>query len=274
MATSTTTTITNTTVIINTSNTLSLNGDYIVSTNATLEINDIANITLNGNKIILDGTSSSILFLGTSTEVEAFISNIDVTNGANKTSQILTDKLPCLLGETKVKTILGYKRVKYLTKSDILITHNERKVPIVEIYKSEIKTTPDNSPYIIPSHYFSRNYPKKPFKISPLHAISTNKKALEWCIPNIHCRDLKRMAFGEKITYYHIELPNWYTDHIVIEGETVVESFGKTFHGDLNSVFYIRSAKTGYFKRDEQKYKELMRQKIKKKLLNKDIKFK
>ena len=268
------TTITNTIVIINSGNTLILNDDYIVSTNATLEITDINDITLNGNKIILDGTSSSILFLGTSTDVETFISNIDVTNGADKSAQILTDKLPCLLGETRVKTNMGYKSVKYLKKNDILITHNERKVPIVEIYKSKIKTTIDNSPYLIPSHYFSRNYPRKPFKISPLHAISTNKKALEWCIPNIHCTDLKRMPIGERIIYYHIELPNWYTDHIVIEGETVVESFGKTFHGDLNSVFYIRSAKTGYYKRDENKYKELLRKNIKKKPLNKDIKFK
>lgn len=271
---SSTTTIIDSNVIINSGNTLNLNGDYIVSTNATLEIHDISDITLNGNKIILDGTTSSILFLGTNEEVDTFITNIDVTNGADKTTQILTDKLPCLLGETKIKTDTGYKSVKYLQKGDIIITHNERKVPIVEIYKSKLKTTPDNSPYIIPSHYFSRNYPKKSFKISPLHAISTNKKALEWCIPNIHCSHLKRMEFGEKITYYHIELPNWYTDHMVIEGGTVVESFGKTFHGDLNSVFYIRNAKTGYFKRDENKYKELMRQKIKKKLLNKDIKFK
>ena len=271
---SSTITITNTNVTINRGNTLNLEGDYIVSSNATLEIHDINDINLNGNKIILDYTSSSILFLGEGTEITNFIANIDVTNGADKFNQILTDKLPCLLGDTKVKTNMGYKYVKNLNKNDILITHNERKVPIVAIYKSNIKTTPDNSPYIIPSHYFSRNYPKKSFKISPLHAISTNKKASEWCIPNIHCSNLKRMPIGEKIIYYHIELPNWYTDHIIIEGETIVESFGKTFHGELNNVFYIRSAKTGYYKRDDNKYKELLRKNIKKKLLNKDIKFK
>ena len=59
------------------------------------------------------------------------------------------------------------------------------------------------------------------------------------------------MAFGEKITYYHIELPNWYTDHIVIEGNSCWIIW-KTFHGDLNSVF-ILEVQNSYFKRDEQK---------------------
>ena len=66
---SSTTTIIDSNVIINSGNTLNLNGDYIVSTNATLEIHDISDITLNGNKIILDGTTSSILFLGTSSDI-------------------------------------------------------------------------------------------------------------------------------------------------------------------------------------------------------------
>ena len=217
-----------------------LNGDLIVSTNGTLEIHDIAFLTMSGYKIKLDTISSKFINNATS-------------------DQILTDKLPCLLGETKVKTLYGYIKVENLKRGDILITETNKEVPITEIYKSDIKTTIDNSPYIIPAHYFSRNYPKKQFKISPLHAIATNKKAQEWCIPNIHCKSLKRMPLGKKITYYHIELPNWLTDHITIEGETIVESFGKTFHGNLDSVFYIKRLKTGYYKPDMNKYGELLK---------------
>ena len=33
-----------------------------------------------------------------------------------------------------------------------------------------------------------------------------------------------------KITYYHIELPNWLTDHLVINNNIVVESYGDSYH--------------------------------------------
>ena len=62
------------------------------------------------------------------------------------------------------------------------------------------------------------------------------------------------MSLGESISYYHIELPNWLNDHLILEDGTLVESYAKTFHGDLDNVFYIRSAKTGYYKRDMEKY--------------------
>ena len=254
---------------------IELNGDLIISTNGVLEIHDVSYIGIpqgSGHKIILDTTSSKLVIIGGGPEVPPFLSTfVDFKNGATD-QQILSDNLPCLLGETKVKTSKGYVKVENLKKGDVLVNDSEREMPIVEIYKSEIKTTTDNSPYIIPAHYFSRNYPKKQFKISPLHAIATNKKALEWCIPNIHCKSVKRMPLGETITYYHIELQNWLTDHITIEGGTIVESFGKTFHGTLDSVFYVRSNKTGYYKRDMNMYNEVLKlynkNKIKKKKLD------
>ena len=178
-------------------------------------------------------------------------------NGAT-TDQINTDTIPCLLGDTKIKTPRGEIKVKNLKRGDKILTQTNREVEIVNIYASELKTTINNSPYIIPAHYFTRNYPKKQFMISPLHAIATNKKALEWCIPKIHCKNLKRMDLGKSISYYHIELPNWMTDHLVLNDGTVVESYAKTFHGDLDFVFYIRSAKTGYYKRDTEKYSKAL----------------
>ena len=79
------------------------------------------------------------------------------------------------------------------------------------------------------------------------------------------------MQYGEKIKYYHIELPNWLTDHLVLEGETLVESYGVNFHKGLDSVFYIRSRETGYYKRDLETYKRILSSKGKTK--NKNIIF-
>ena len=50
-----------------------------------------------------------------------------------------------------------------------------------------------------------------------------------------------------------------------------IESYAKTFHGDLDYVFYIKSAKTGYYKRDVEKYSKAIElyNKIKKYKTNK-----
>ena len=249
---------------IDDSNTIHLNCNLIIGANGILEIlnSDYIKFGANTNKIILKTTSSKILFIGgTSANNSLFIANnivVDTTTGANST-QITTDSLPYILSTTKVKTIRGYIMAKDLTHTDVLITQNDRHVNIKNIYASDIKTTINNSPYIIPAHYFSRNYPKKQFMISPLHAIATNKKALEWFIPKIHGKELKRMQVGENIKYYHIELPNWLTDHLIIENETIVESYAKNFHVNTDCVYYIKSAKTGYYKRDEIQYKHLIK---------------
>lgn len=192
---------------------------------------------------------------------------------SDKSQQILSDEFPCILGTTKVKTTKGFIPANKLKNDSIIVTHDNRHVPIVNIYASDIVTNNKNSPYIIPAHYFTRNYPKKQFMISPLHAVATNKKAIEWFIPREHGDKLKRMEHGNKIQYYHIELPNWLTDHLVIEGETLVESYGVNFHKGLDSVFYIRSRESGYYKRDLETYKRFLSSKTKQERKNKNIIF-
>lgn len=267
-------TIENHELIITSLNQLDLNHNLIVGTNGILGITDISFINvITPNKIKLRGTTSKIVFLGgVSANNDFFIENYITLEDGATANQINTDVIPCLLGETKVLTKKGWEKVKNLRCGDIIITQNERETKIVNVYASEIKTTKNNSPYIIPAHYFSRNYPKKQFMISPLHAIATNKKCLEWCIPKIHCKDLKRMELGKEISYYHIELPNWLTDHLIIEGGTLVESYAKNFHGDLDSVFYVRSSKTGYYKRDMEKYGKALELYQKRYKTNKDRK--
>lgn len=292
-------------------NTYTLNSDLIVGQNSTLFFRSIDKFTIaasgvNGEgsniipfKIKLKTTSSKIQFdsLIPKENVNTFIadniidSTVDATQmnnsltaqeltdlqtaleSSDKTQQILSDEFPCILGTTKVKTTNGFISANKLKNNTILITHDNRKVPIVNIYASSIVTNEKNSPYIVPAHYFTRNYPKKQFMISPLHAIATNKKAIEWFIPREHGQKLKRMEHGNKIEYYHIELPNWLTDHLVLEGETLVESYGVNFHKGLDSVFYIRSRETGYYKRDLETYKRFLSLKSKQERNNKNIIF-
>ena len=163
--------------------------------------------------------------------------------------------IPCLTKDSKVKTPNGYVSVTKIKKYDIVITSDGRKVPVTRVNKNIITTNRVNAPYIIPKHFFGKNYPRKEFEISPSHAIAINSTANEWFIPYIHGKNLKRHKNYDEITYYHIELPNWLTDHLVINNGVVVESYGDSYHKKLKleNILYKKN-NNGYYLRDYNMY--------------------
>jgi len=167
--------------------------------------------------------------------------------------------IPCFVENTKVLTINGYVNVENLTNEHIVITHDFRQVKIVNVYYDEVVTSDETSPYIIPSSYFKEGYPIQQFSISPLHAISVNNAAKKWFVSIVHGKGLKRWEYGKKITYYHIELPNWLTDNLVIENGTVVESYGLTYHEKLGleQPMVLKGNKSGYYIRNYEIYNKL-----------------
>ena len=82
----------------------------------------------------------------------------------------------------KDKTPNGYVSVTKIKKYDIVITSDGRKVPVTRVNKNIITTNRVNALYIIPKHFFGKNYPRKEFEISPSHAIAINNTANEWFI--------------------------------------------------------------------------------------------
>jgi uncharacterized protein YjbI with pentapeptide repeats len=168
--------------------------------------------------------------------------------------------IPCLTEHTHIKTPSGYKKITTLEKYDTIVTQDGRHVPITKLTKSKITTDPYNSPYVIPKNYFGKGYPKKEFLISPTHAVSIDHKANKWFLPYIHGKLLRRHDYYKPITYYHIELPNWLTDHLVINGGTIVESLGDAYHKKLEmpNPYYLE-CRNGYYKRDNRFYSERIR---------------
>ena len=168
--------------------------------------------------------------------------------------------VPCLTKDSIVKTPSGFVNICALKKYDIVVTNDGRHVPITKITKTKLTTNSGNSPYIIPKNFFGKNHPRKEFEISPSHAISLDNEAEKWFIPHIHGYMLDRHKNNCKITYYHIELPNWLTDHLVINNNIVVESYGDSYHKKLNleSPLY-KELSDGYYKRDNKMYAEQKR---------------
>ena len=143
--------------------------------------------------------------------------------------------IPCLLGDTRVVTPNGNIKIQDLTEDDLVNTHDGRVLPIQSITSVTIITTSDSAPYLIPKDYFGKNRPSREVWVSPDHAILVNKKKNEWFIPSVHGKNkkLERYPMKERIVYYNIALPNWLTDHFMVENSLVVESNGSDYHRKL-----------------------------------------
>ena len=129
---------------------------------------------------------------------------------------------PCLFKDTLVLTPKGYIKITKLKKGDKLLTSDKRIVKIINIYKSKIAGTEKSYPYIIPKKSIGKKYPLKETRISRAHLINYKNN---WIHPKKNSHIFKQDTSLDFIEYYHIELENYLTDHLVINGGLVVESF-------------------------------------------------
>ena len=132
--------------------------------------------------------------------------------------------VPCFVASSQLLTPDGYRSVESIRTGDLVLTADNRPVP-VKAYSYSVVTTAATAPYVIPAHTFG-SFPKNEMRLSPLHAfrIRAGLWHFPWSAAKLHS-DVKQYGLGESVTYYHFECPNYLTDNLVYEG-TVVESFG------------------------------------------------
>lgn len=131
-------------------------------------------------------------------------------------------RVDCLCDNSFILTPNGFKSIKDLQNGDLIITDDQRIVPIVNIYKFNVVGNSSTYPVIIPKNGLRKGYPNKPIAISPNHAIKVKNN---WILAK-NIRKIEREIKNE-IVYYHIELPNFLMDNLILEGNLVVESYGK-----------------------------------------------
>jgi photosystem II stability/assembly factor-like uncharacterized protein/uncharacterized protein YjbI with pentapeptide repeats len=177
----------------------------------------------------LDGsipTINSLIFL----EAIEIKSNIVITtfsvtlgyaNSLVVTGNYIVYNNPCLLSKTLIRTPYGNELIDNLKNGDLIVTGDNRIVPIIKIIKYEIENPDDESyPICIPKNYFSNNVPDRNTYISNNHAIKLNDTY--WIYGNHH-----KNYFAKYKTipiYYHILLPNYFTDDL-IANNLIVESW-------------------------------------------------
>ena len=138
--------------------------------------------------------------------------------------------LVCLLYDTEILTPKGYIQINKLNIGDKVITSNLKIFKIKDIKKYSVKKNAKSSPYIIPKNYFGNNCPNKDTRISRLHNILLNDK---WLSPEKNSHIFEQDLSIKEIIYYHIELDDYKTDHLVINGGLIAESYGRLTQDNL-----------------------------------------
>ena len=132
----------------------------------------------------------------------------------------------CLFEDTEVLTPSGYVSVKTLQDGDFVTTSDGRTSKIIQIWSSKMPFEEKFYPLVIPENSIAENYPPKDCRMTKGHLIQYNDK---WIVPykNKHIFYFdNNLNSLDSLNYYHIQLENYLTDHLVINGGLIVESFG------------------------------------------------
>jgi len=150
----------------------------------------------------------------------------------------------CLIEDTTVLTDRGYIKVQDLKNNDIIITSDKRSVPIKEVVCMQSVSSPESDPYLFKANCFSDSYPPMNTYLSPHHCILINDKLgttysdnkSRWtngahlkaynALSDDLSNDIKQVKIADRFNYYHIYLPDYMTDHLVINNGLIVESYG------------------------------------------------
>ncbi len=130
--------------------------------------------------------------------------------------------IPCLCADTEVLTPSGYVNITKLVKGQYVVTDDKRHVRITGIYRSKFKGCDKTYPYVVKKNSIAPNYPLKTVRLSAYHLIKYKNK---WICPKT-CGWFKQDKSLKVVIYYHIQLEDYITDHLVVNQGTVVESMG------------------------------------------------
>ena len=147
--------------------------------------------------------------------------------------------LPCFLKGTKIKTSqTEYKLIEDLKQGDKVYTPDGRFVSVLKINDFTTSADESTSPYIVPRGYHGANefVCDQDLYLSPDHGVLCDYENIVLA---------KSMGFKQdmnlsKLHYYHLTLPNFFTDHVIANG-VACESYGRDFLLQCNNNMDILS---------------------------------
>jgi hypothetical protein len=162
----------------------------------------------------------------------------------------IASSVPCIPAGQRILTASGWRAVEELRHGDMVVTDAGVAVP-AKIYSSTFITSSATAPINIPAKLFGKT--GNAVRLSPNHAVRMNKNI--WQFPSMLLAShagVTQDAPGQKVTYYHIALPNYLRDNLVLEGGVVAESYGAPFakaNGLQGAKFYTYNKRLDGFTR-------------------------
>jgi len=132
--------------------------------------------------------------------------------------------VPCLTNTCNVLTPSGYRNVSEIKQGDMVTTSDNRQVEVQRVLTTTLLTK-DIKPRLIKSHQFGQNQPIVDTHISDWHAYQEQGM---WKLPKKS--NLPKDWSGDKVTFYHLELPDYYNDNLVVNGLVMEAWDGKMPH--------------------------------------------
>ena len=137
---------------------------------------------------------------------------------------IVEDPLPCFTPGTLILTPSGYQPVETLQRGQQVITDDGRTTRIMRVHKSVVPVSSRTLPVLVLKASLGHGLPLADFTISQNHLIWVGSQG--WILPKRHfALAVPLDQAAATLTYYHIELPDYTTDNLVINHGVRVESY-------------------------------------------------
>ena len=209
---------------------------------------------------------------------EFFNTKRSYNNTVNLIPQIIEMpyNVPCFLKGTKILTMNGEKNIETLKKGDSLICHDGRIIQLKNIYLFSCKNKNEYTlPYKIPKNTkINDTICNNDLYLSPLHEILVKENLLT-AVKNLNFEQIRYDEI-ETIIYYHLVLPNYYTDAIFANGIVCEGYIGSLLkiNTKYHKIFLKNIYKNNYRKIiTNNEFNQLFKNSIIPKLLEEKLKF-
>ena len=139
----------------------------------------------------------------------------------------------CLDESCQILTPSGYLSVSIIKEGDLILTDDGREIPILQISTSYLKDSSGSLVYNLQKDSILPGYPPQDTLLSFGHTISLDPSKPQegrWMmtidLPKKYPQVIPVLR-EEPFRLYHITLPNFYTDNLVVNGGLIIESMGR-----------------------------------------------
>jgi hypothetical protein len=132
--------------------------------------------------------------------------------------------VPCFTGDVKILTPHGYVPISKLKMGSTILTSSKRKVKVSRIRKFIVAANKHTLPCIVPVGKFGC---RMRLLVSPDHKIQIKA---DGTMARAATLGFRRASLHGNITYYNIELPDYYRDKMIANGVIVESLFNPQRH--------------------------------------------